>query len=172
MLDEITVFPRVLVFDLDDTLWGGEVDCSGGPPFAGVDTHTIKCSRGRKIRLFRDVPEIFAAIARHESVMHVAYASRTWEPSWAKQALAEYIVPHDKNMWTICAAHGWGDCAKTHHFSEIKKTLGIDYSEMMFFDNERRNIIEIQKLGAYCVYCPEGLTRDIFIESLHEFSRR
>jgi magnesium-dependent phosphatase 1 len=131
MLDGITRFPRVLIFDLDDTLWLGEVDCSGGPPFRAIDTHTTNCSRNRPVRLFTEVPEIFSHIVRTD--MHVAYASRTWEPEWAKQAL------HELGMWDICTAHGWGDCGKSHHLREIKSTLGIDYSEMMFFDNEQRS---------------------------------
>ncbi len=173
MLDEITAFPKVLVFDLDDTLWGGEVDCTGGPPFAPINHHTVKCSRGRNIKLFEDVPEIFAVVANHPSKMHVAYASRTWEPSWAKEALAAFTLAsmdsRRSNMWSVSTAHGWGDCPKTHHFKEIKKTLGIDYREMIFFDNDKSNITEIKKLGAHCAHCPDGLNRDIFLRAIREF---
>lgn len=45
---------------------------------------------------------------------------------------------------------------KTTHFRRIHSQSKIEYKDMLFFDNERRNCIDVGKLGVVCVYTPHG----------------
>ena len=171
MFDDIECLPEVVVFDLD-TLWTGEVDCTGGPRFSPVKNsrHTIRCSRKRSVTLFQDVPSIFDALV--DNSVRIAYASRTWEPEWAKEALRLFPCGTKEvvNMWSAAGAHGWGDVSKVSHLNEISEQFNISFDSMLFFDNEMRNIRDINKLGATCGYCPDGLTTDIFKRALMQHS--
>ncbi len=174
MFDDIDVLPEAVVFDLDDTLWTGEVDCTGGPPFKKDKNtrHTIYCSRRRPVTLFQDVPYIFDMLV--DSDIKIAYASRTWEPEWAKAALSQFSCGEKNvvNMWSAAEGHGWGDVSKVSHLSEISKQLNLPFSSMVFIDNEMRNIRDVDKLGATCGYCPDGITVGIFQQTLMEHSEK
>ena len=39
---------------------------------------------------------------------------------------------------------------------------------MLFYDNERTNIQEVEKLGVTSIYCPRGLTREVYLEGVAE----
>ena len=59
---------------------------------------------------------------------------------------------------------------KQQHFQNLKKEFpDIQYSEMLFFDNEYGNIRNVEKLGVKCVYCPEGMTEKAWQEGLDMF---
>ena len=59
---------------------------------------------------------------------------------------------------------------KQEHFKKLKSEYkSIDYSEMLFFDNEMGNIRSVSKLGVKCVYCPDGMTEKIWEEGLGMF---
>ena len=59
---------------------------------------------------------------------------------------------------------------KQEHFKKLKLEYGsIEYSEMLFFDNEMGNIKSVSKLGVKCVYCPDGMTERIWDEGLKMF---
>ena len=42
------------------------------------------------------------------------------------------------------------------HFKKIQKETGIDFAEMLFFDNEMSNIRDCSTLGITCIYTPQG----------------
>ena len=172
MLDDLDSLPQLVVFDLDDTLWSGEVDCSGGPPFTvhKSSRHTIYCQRRRPVTLFQDVPSIFDDLVDHG--VAIAYASRTWEPEWAKEALRQFECGKKKvvNMWSAASGHSWGDIRKTSHMRDISEQLSIPISSMVFIDNDMRNIKDIRPLGATCGYCPDGLDWAVMRNTLMEHS--
>ena len=64
--------------------------------------------------------------------------------------------------------------SKVGHFKTIAHESGVPLREMLFFDNERTNIQEVDKLGVTCVYCPRGLTEQVFRDgvSLHVGNRK
>ena len=175
MLDEIDHLPRAVVFDLDETLWDREVDCSGGPPFSlSKDSrNTLYCSRKTPIRLYDDVPAIFDSLADHGE-MQVGYASRTWEPEWAKSALKQVPCGSEKivNMWSIATGSGWGDHSKVSHLKTVSSQMRVSLDSIVFYDNEMRNIRDVKPMGAHCWYCPDGLDADGFVKSLSEYSEK
>jgi magnesium-dependent phosphatase 1 len=59
---------------------------------------------------------------------------------------------------------------KQEHFQKLKREYkSIEYSEMLFFDNEMGNIRSVSKLGVKCIYCPDGMTQAIWDEGLKKF---
>ena len=47
--------------------------------------------------------------------------------------------------------------SKTQHFNKLHKDTGIPYERMLFFDDEHRNIVEVEKLGVTCVHIDDNL---------------
>lgn len=43
---------------------------------------------------------------------------------------------------------------------------------MLFFDNERPNCAEVQRLGVTCVHCEDGMTREAWDRGLQEHAAR
>lgn len=41
---------------------------------------------------------------------------------------------------------------------------------MIFFDNEKRNCIDVAPLGVTCIYTPDGLTKSKWDEGLAKFA--
>lgn len=62
---------------------------------------------------------------------------------------------------------------KTVHFKELHKKTGLPYSEMLFFDDERRNR-NVEKLGVTFILVPEGRGVDnkLFKDGLREWRKR
>ena len=46
---------------------------------------------------------------------------------------------------------------KTAHFRALREQSGVPFSEMLFFDDERRNIDAVSALGVTCVHVTRGL---------------
>ncbi len=61
---------------------------------------------------------------------------------------------------------------KTTHFRAIAKASGIAYHDMVFFDNERRNCVDVATLGVHPVYTPDGLTVKDFRRGLREWQAK
>ena len=58
---------------------------------------------------------------------------------------------------------------KQRHFISLKDRSGCEFSEMLFFDNERGNCTQVGTLGVKCVYCPDGLTAEAWEEGIAMF---
>jgi hypothetical protein len=59
---------------------------------------------------------------------------------------------------------------KTKHFEAIRKASGVDFHDMIFFDNEFRNIADVSALGVCCVYVPDGLDLSSWEKGLQQFA--
>jgi hypothetical protein len=60
---------------------------------------------------------------------------------------------------------------KKTHFQNLKKEYpALEYHDMIFFDNEMGNIRSVSALGVHCVFCPDGLTEEIWGSALREFA--
>jgi len=60
---------------------------------------------------------------------------------------------------------------KKIHFQNLQKQTGIAYEDMIFWDNEHSNIVDVGHLGVHCVYCPAGVTFSLWNKSLAEFGK-
>ena len=59
--------------------------------------------------------------------------------------------------------------SKTEQFHRLKEKSGVPFEEMLFFDNESRNVREVSTLGVCCIYTPAGMTVENWREGLAEF---
>ena len=155
--------PRLIVFDLDFTLW----DCGGtwcdclSPPFR-FDGKRIEDRTGRHVRLYDDVHDILTHCDDH--AITVALASRTEQPTWARQLLEHLDVTHRFAFSEIYPS------SKLRHFAALQKDSGFAYEEMLFFDDEMRNIHEVGGLGVTSIFVRDGMTAELFHRSLEDFA--
>nr|GMD87962.1 magnesium-dependent phosphatase 1 [Ipomoea batatas] len=118
--------PRLVVFDLDYTLW---------PFFCHM---RCKCEVPR---LYPQVKGILCALK--EVGIGVGIASRSPTPDIANHFLCKLGIK------SIVVAEevfpSWSP--KTEHFQRIHRRTGLPYNEMLFFDDETRNIEAGSKMG-------------------------
>ncbi|MCX7987756.1 MAG: magnesium-dependent phosphatase-1 [Bacteroidales bacterium] len=150
---------QLFVFDLDFTLWdagGLWCDCTN-PPYRRVNGY-ITDSLNRKITLYPDVLEIITLLKKHNR--QLAVASRTEEPEWAKELLDLFEIRHYFDFEEIFPDR------KIFHLQNIHKKSRVPFDKMVFFDDEYRNISDVEQLGVTAIEVQNGITREIVIKFL------
>ncbi|KAL4064688.1 magnesium-dependent phosphatase-1 [Scleroderma yunnanense] len=155
----------------------------------------------RTVEFYRDVPGILRDL--RDSGVTVAACSRTAAIKLAKEVLNLVRIPNgtgtdiclaDSSNGTQTVTNGdvspsWTSTTspavkffdqleiyptdKTVHFKELHKKTGLPYSEMLFFDDERRNR-NVEKLGVTFIIVPEGrgMDKKLFEQGLQEWRKR
>lgn len=155
--------PDLIVFDLDFTLWtcgGTYCDCLT-PPFR-CDQGCVLDAQQRHVELYPDVPEIMEECDRMG--IRMGLASRTEEPEWARQ-LTDLLKITDR-----FAGSEIYPGSKLQHFSALQTSQDVLFSQMLFFDDEQRNIREVGQLGVTTVFVPDGLNDALFRAALSRFA--
>lgn len=158
--------PRLIVFDLDFTLWdcgGVWVDCAAYP-FRRQSDGSIVDGNNRLLRFYEEVPDILGEI--EEMGCETALASRTSQPLWAGELL-ELLGKADHFSYEEIYPG-----SKVAHFESLKNRTGCEWSEMLFFDDEPRNIEEVGSLGVSCVEVRGGMSLRLFHEGLVLFASK
>ncbi|WFD05865.1 protein-tyrosine-phosphatase [Malassezia vespertilionis] len=176
--DDAALMPKVVVFDLDYTLWPYWVDTHIDPPLKRKhdQLNQVVDRSGQKLSFFQHVPSIlFELKARN---VCIAAASRTSAPTVARQALRELALDRAQSSSSrgprqsappiisrdiVKAIHLFDQLeiypgSKITHFNKIAQTTGVAFKDMLFFDDERRNAEVQRKLGVHFVHVgSEGL---------------
>ncbi|XP_013788974.2 magnesium-dependent phosphatase 1-like, partial [Limulus polyphemus] len=118
---------------------------------------------GHKIKFYPDVPKILERLTNEGIPMGVA--SRTACPPYARQLLK--MLDWEKYFSYQEIYPG----SKLTHFERFQEKSGIPYSQMLFFDDEHRNIYEISKLGVTSIFVSKGLTKKALEEGFQQFER-
>ncbi len=145
----------MVIFDLDFTLWdcgGAYCDCTF-PPYSRKESK-VTDSDGAVIRLYDDVYEILEMLDACGVKMGIA--SRTTTPHWARELLDLLGIAHYFSFSEI-----YPD-SKLTHFSKLNQQSGIPFQQMLFFDDEYRNIDEVGELGVNVVHVKNGLNKKLF----------
>ncbi|KAH6905143.1 magnesium-dependent phosphatase-1 [Coprinopsis sp. MPI-PUGE-AT-0042] len=187
MTREDNRFPKLIAFDLDYTLWDLWIDTHvTGPLRRHKNTVNQVLDRDDyAISFYRHVPGIFhriRAIQHEESPEEktlIAACSRTCAPDLAYRCLKLLLVPpalEDENGEPTPAIDFFDQReiypgSKLTHFRKIHEKTGIDYSEMLFFDDEIRNK-EVEKLGVVFHHVPAGVNNQSFEEGLSKWRKR
>jgi magnesium-dependent phosphatase 1 len=169
--------PKLFVFDLDLTLWecdGTWIDTCSGPPFTldkdSTDfTPFARSSGGGICKLYDDcwyILHVLMQLKKSGKNVKLAVASRTEEPEWACSLLKVLKIYDWFDFHEIYPA------TKTKHFTQLKKDSGIDYTDMIFFDDEDRNITAVGRLGTTSIYVRGGLSVKCFLRGLSEFNNK
>lgn len=164
-------FPKLIIFDLDNTLWTPELY---------ILQRKIQKQRGRNtdytpiankdISLFPYVNELLnkiRTIKQKNKNIQFGIASRTSNIIWAKNLLKQFNIEDIFNYIEIFPSN------KVLHFNNIQKNSNIPYNEMLFFDDARDgkygNCIPISNLGVLCCHCPNGINKTNFENALYQY---
>ena len=92
-------FPRMIVFDVDKTLWPFWVDTHTSPPYSLREGNVVD-GNGMRIELFPEAGEVLTHLRKIEG-LELAYASRTGEPAWMRDLAGLIELSPDCTMWDL-----------------------------------------------------------------------
>ena len=165
---------------------------------------TLLTCNGEPVYLLGDVADIFRElytdVTWQQHNVRVGISSRTDQPDWARELLHKFQITrtttttsksivNDKNdnnesndttnMFSLQdvidnAIVEISSGSKVQHFQNIQLTTGVDYKDMIFFDNEYGNCEQVSKqLGVLVGYCPKtGVTKQIWDATLSAFDEK
>ncbi|MFT5467604.1 MAG: magnesium-dependent phosphatase 1 [Verrucomicrobiales bacterium] len=154
-----TDLPKLIVFDLDFTLWstgGVWIDCTTWP-FTERDGRIFDADE-REFKLYPDVEEILQQLLSSQTPL--ALASRTSQPDWARWVLETWDLRGIFQFEEIYPG------SKTAHFESLRRQTGHAFEDMLFFDDEARNIDEVGQLGVTAELVKNGVDRASFERGL------
>ena len=61
--------------------------------------------------------------------------------------------------------------SKVAHLAKIGKDSGVAYKDMLFFDDEERNIVELEKMGVVSILVLSGVDMKVIEQGLARFDR-
>ncbi|CAJ1404709.1 unnamed protein product [Effrenium voratum] len=142
--------PKLLVFDLDQCLWSFDAALPRyGPPHRASDG-AVQC-QAAAAKPFKEAAEIVRQVNELPDIgpLRVAIASRN-----AQEKICIALLQHmglfqdspggpgiDRSLLAIYPG------SKTTHFQQLAKASGVDFQDMIFFDDKGMNIRAAQSLG-------------------------
>ena len=166
----------MVVWDLDACCWYPEMYqlWGGGSPFRQDSTtpnNTLTDKASQTCRLLQDVAESWADCHRRMQAgepLLVGVASRSDEPSWARECLRKFVVADGVTMMDVvteerCEIYKG---SKRDHFQALQRKTGIPFERMCFFDDDMSNIRDVSGLGVHCFHTPDGVTRELYSKGL------
>ncbi|KAJ9159197.1 hypothetical protein P3X46_024719 [Hevea brasiliensis] len=144
------ILPKLVVFDLDYTLWPFYCECR---------------SKREMPSLYPDAKGILYALK--DKGIDVAIASRSPTPDIAKTFLDKLSI---KSMFVADEIFSsWTH--KTEHFQRIHSRTGVPFNSMLFFDDEDRNIEAVSKMGVTSILVENGVNLGALRQGLTKFSQ-
>ncbi|XP_004504843.1 uncharacterized protein [Cicer arietinum] len=165
MMGVFHVLPRLVVFDLDYTLWPFYCECRSKRDTPSLYPH----SRGI-LSALRD-KGIDAAIASKSPTPDIATVFLQ-KLRITSMFVARFTQLHFINHQIIKIKeifYTW--TPKTEHFQKIHSRTGVPYNSMLFFDDDNNNIKGVSKLGVTSILVNNGVNLGAFREGLTKFSQ-
>uniref|UniRef100_A0A1Y1KMZ2 Magnesium-dependent phosphatase 1 n=1 Tax=Photinus pyralis TaxID=7054 RepID=A0A1Y1KMZ2_PHOPY len=153
--------PKFIVFDLDYTLWPFWVDTHVTPPFRKSSSGKIVDARGATISCYKEVPKVLKKL--NEDGYTLGVASRTSEIQGANQLIKLFGWSKYFKYKEIYPG------SKTAHFARFKKQLEVPYSDMLFFDDESRNIRDLKEVGVTSILVKDGVDAKVVEMGIREY---
>lgn len=168
--------PRLVVFDLDFTLWFPEMYELDGSPFRkNASTGVVTDRSGEEVHFFPAVHSVMDTLVndeRFKNTTEIAMASRTTEPQWAKTCMRLMdldLSSRKVSLQSVTDYEAIYPRNKRVHFEQLKNDSGVEYEDMLFFDNEYSNVVDVGRLGVVCAYCPRGLSEGSWLQGMEAF---
>ena len=102
----------------------------------------------------------------------VAVASKTDEPSWAQECMRKFEVgPVGSGVFIKDVMHHEeiDKRNKQTHLTAIAEATGVALSDMIFFDNERGNCLDVADIDVTVSFVPYGVTAEAWAKALEAF---
>lgn len=165
--------PKLIVFDLDYTLWPFWVDTHVTPPLKASAKHDSAKDRfGESFAFYDDVPSILHNI-RHYGIK-VGAASRTSAPELGREMLRLLHIEADGKRKKAIEFFDHMEIypgSKITHFTKLQQATGLKYEDMLFFDDEARNR-NVESLGVTMYLVRDGVTKDELDNGIREWRKR
>ncbi|OWY95507.1 Magnesium-dependent phosphatase-1 [Phytophthora megakarya] len=171
--------PRLVVFDLDYTLWQPYIDVLNGGPFKKTHNPGVVLDRyDEELSLLPDVQKVLNVIETDPQFegTKVAIASRTGEIQAAKECMGLIEVSikkgegeEMKTLEDIASFVEIYPTGKVAHFKKFIQNSDVQYEDMLFFDDEYRNIQDVSRLGVTCQFCHDGVTWKSWMEGMKAY---
>lgn len=166
--------PKMIVFDLDYTLWPFWVDTHVTPPLKANSDHSAAKDRtGESFAFYREVPSILFSL--QEKAIKVGVASRTHAPDLGREMLRLlHVTDHDGKKRKSLEFFDHFEIypgSKITHFNKLQKATGLRYEDMLFFDDEHRNK-EVESLGVTMYLVRDGVTKEEVNKGVRDWRKR
>ncbi|XP_016497350.1 uncharacterized protein LOC107816175 isoform X1 [Nicotiana tabacum] len=168
------VLPRLVVFDLDYTLWPFYCECrsinekpSMYPQAKGI-LHALK-DKGVNVAIASrsPTPDIANAFLKKLGIKPMFVAQLTSSQplfTWSRSGNSRLEERKTKKIEIFSS---WTH--KTEHFQKINRKTAVPYNDMLFFDDENRNIQAVLKMGVTSILVGKGVNLGAFRQGLSEF---
>lgn len=174
--------PRVIVFDLDGTLWDPEMyQLRGGAPFKPHRSNpNIAIDRtGEEVHLIGETREVLQHLATDPKwrSTHLAISSTCDYPAWAGELLRLFHFTNVKGA-AVAMDSLFGDFKEIYyagkeqqHKTLLRKIHEVDpsvtdFKQFLFFDNQMNNTRSVSAIGVPCCYCASGMVKGTFEKGL------
>ncbi|XP_076028335.1 magnesium-dependent phosphatase 1-like isoform X2 [Oratosquilla oratoria] len=145
----------------DYTLWPFWVDTHVDPPFH-KKLGKILDSCGKTVKPYPEVTSVLKHLQKEGYIL--AAASRTGEIDGANQLLKLFEW---EKFFTYKEIYPG---SKVHHFKRFQQASGLQYQEMLFFDDEHRNKVDLKKIDVLTIMVPDGVNHQLLKDGLKEFA--
>ncbi|KAM1242608.1 hypothetical protein ACFX2G_034946 [Malus domestica] len=149
ILGMFQVLPRLVVFDLDYTLWPFYCECRSKREMPSMYPH----ARG-------------ILYALKEKGIGLAIASRSPTADIAKTFIEKLSIKSMFSAQEIFSS--WTH--KTDHFQRIHTRTGVPFNSMLFFDDENRNIQAVSKMGVTSILVDNGVNIGALRQGLTKYT--
>ncbi|KAK7000380.1 magnesium-dependent phosphatase-1 [Favolaschia claudopus] len=179
------LYPSIVAFELDDTIWNGRLDeqhfGKGWTPIEEclewADGIVRDKSNHRNVLSLRDeLGDIISDLETHN--VEIAIVSCNTNKALCDRALYLFEARHPASEeWTPIIYFVKYDevypASKVEHFKRIKNYSGFDFSDMILFDCDSSNNVVEKELGVtFKAVQSVGLTWDTYMEALNEWRRK
>ena len=130
-------------------------------------------SSGEEIFIFPGMRRVFEHLinVEHLNDVKIGVASRTFYANYAAECL-DLLEVDGKSLKEIIHYEEIYPGTKTTHFKSLLQKSGVPFEDMIFFDNERRNCVDVAKLGVTTVHTPNGMTIDAWHDGLLKHAKK
>ncbi|GKV02325.1 hypothetical protein SLEP1_g14779 [Rubroshorea leprosula] len=149
MLGMFQVLPRLVVFDLDYTLWPFYCECRSKHDTPYMYPHAKGILYGLK-----------------DKGINLAIASKSPTPDIANTYIDKLSI---KSMFVAKEIfYSWTQ--KTEHFDKIHLRTGVPFNSMLFFDDDNKNIQAVSKMGVTSILVDNGVNLGALRQGLTGFA--
>jgi magnesium-dependent phosphatase 1 len=119
---------------------------------------------------YPDVPSILYHL--HSKGLKIAAASRTHAPELAREMLSLLQLEQGGRGIDYFDEFEIYPGSKVSHFRSLQKKTGLDYGDMLFFDDEARNRNVEKELGVQLILVPKGVNNEVFDKGVLAWRKR